>query len=376
MVLNLANANGGIGNIRGNILDFLFFALETGSSILLPGFSGRDEENIANVWGNWKAFGEFFDQEWFLEAMEHVCPAMEVFVLEEGMELKEAVNGERGNSWPGSRREDLGVGGSREKVIEGLQRFLEEVDGEGDGDEEMKVLNLERTLWDVDTRSLPLGVRRNFGGLLRIRPDIRRLAAVVVQSLAERFGVDIDPRDGIPRGAFYGAHLRTEADADAAGWLNDGEVNANFSAQTDAYIKHAVRKKLGVMYVATGNSSELALFREKAANHRPPITVVSKHDLLPQSELAAFKSLSWDQQALVDYEVMKRCSTFGGFVKSSFSYNVAMARNQWLEDQGWVLDDPWFVQHSEVGVSFDDGLSRIVGRDAWHEGRIPRGMWP
>lgn len=376
VVLNLANANGGIGNIRGNLLDFLFFALETSSSILLPGFSGRDEANIANVWGSWKGFGEFFDQDFFLEIFGKVCSDLEVFVLEEGMELKEAINGGRGNFRPGSRRGDLGVGTEREGVVKGLERYLEEVD-DGKGEEgEMQVLNLERTLWDVDTRALPLGFRRNFGGLLRIRRDIRRLAAVVVQSLAEKFGLSIDPRDGVPRGAFYGAHLRTEADAGAAGWLNDGEVNANFSAQTDAYIAHAVKKKLGVMYVATGNSSDLELFKRKAANHRPSITVVSKHDLLPQSELATFEKLSWDQKALIDYEVLKRCSVFGGFVKSSFSYNVAMARNQWLEDQGWVVDDPWSVQHSEVGVSFDDGLSRIVGRDAWHEGRIPRGMWP
>ena len=37
-ILNLDDANGGIGNIRGSILDFLFQAITTGSSIVLPTF--------------------------------------------------------------------------------------------------------------------------------------------------------------------------------------------------------------------------------------------------------------------------------------------------------------------------------------------------
>jgi hypothetical protein len=85
--------------------------------------------------------------------------------------------------------------------------------------------------------------------------------------------------------------------------------------------------------------------------------------------------LTWDQQGLVDYEVLKRCSKFSGIVKSSFAFNIAMTRSQWLEDRGVVVD-PYYVADAEDGVAFDDGLSRIVGRDAFHEHRIPRGMWP
>ncbi|CAK4033265.1 Hypothetical predicted protein [Lecanosticta acicola] len=377
LVFNLANANGGLGNVRGNILDFIFFAIEAGASIILPGFAGRDSENIGNVWGGHKHFGEFFDQEWFVETMGKVCPEMEVYVFEEGMKMKEAVNGERGNYMPRTRRMDSGFENTWKAAVEQLEGWLREVKTDDEAKDQeaggTTMVNLERTLWDVDTRSLPLGVRRNFGQMVRLRPDVRRLAAVAVQNLALRFGLDIDPGHAIPRHAFYGAHLRTEADAGGAGWLDD--ANANFSAQTDAYIEQSLKHKLRVMYVATGDESELALFREKASKHKPAINITSKYDLLPAREAAELKGLTWDQRALVDYEVLKRSSIFGGFVKSSFSYNVAMARNQWLEDQAWMAD-PWYAQHTETGVSFDDGLSRILGRDGWHEGRIPRGMWP
>lgn len=47
---NLANANGGIRNLRGNFLDFIFTAIEMGASIMLPGMAARDTDNLSNIW--------------------------------------------------------------------------------------------------------------------------------------------------------------------------------------------------------------------------------------------------------------------------------------------------------------------------------------
>ena len=41
LVFNVHNANGGIGNVRGNLLDFVFSAIEVGASIILPGMAKR-----------------------------------------------------------------------------------------------------------------------------------------------------------------------------------------------------------------------------------------------------------------------------------------------------------------------------------------------
>lgn len=368
LVFNLGNANGGIGNVRGNFLDFFFFAIEAGASIILPGMASRSQTDISNVWADRAAFDVLFDEGWFLSAMELACPQMAVYKPEKEQKMAEALPG---NYLPRSRRMDADPENNKKMYLEHLDAWLKEKP-EFKPDE-LNLVNLERTLWEVDTRSLTLGLRRNLGQILRTNPSVRRLAAVVVQKLASRYYIPIDPRDPVPKRAFYGAHLRTEADARNAGWLNG--PNTNFSAQTDAYIEHALKHKLNVMYVASGNATDLALFKAKAAAHRPPLNVTSKLDLLPPDDREILEHLTWDQQALVDYEVLKRCSVFGGLVKSSFSYGIAITRNQWLEDQGRVMD-PWFVMHEEVGVAFDDGISRVVGRDGWHESRIPRGMWP
>ncbi|KAK4550067.1 hypothetical protein LTR36_003034 [Oleoguttula mirabilis] len=368
LVFNLENANGGIGNIRGNFIDFLFFAIEAGASIILPGMASRSPTDISNVWADRAPFDMMFDEEWFLWAMGEACPQMAVYKPEKGQKMADALPG---NYLPRSRRLDVGPEYSKKMYLEHLDEWLKAK--AGFNPDELTLVNIERSLWEIDTRSLPLGLRRNFGQVLRINPTVRRLAALAVETLASRVYTHIDPRDAVPRRAFYGAHLRTEADARNAGWLN--EPNTNFSAQTDAYIKQALKHKLKVMYVASGNATDLALFKAKAAAHAPPLIVTSKLDLLPPDALEELKQLTWDQQALVDYEVLQRCSVFGGFVKSSFSYNIAITRNQWLEDEGRVTR-PWFVTHEEVGVAFDDGISRVLGRDGWHEARIPRGMWP
>ncbi|KAF2217722.1 hypothetical protein CERZMDRAFT_31796 [Cercospora zeae-maydis SCOH1-5] len=381
LVFNLFDANGGIGNVRGNVLDFLFTAIEMGASIIVPDMASRQEDDLSNVWGGRQELSAMFDEEWLVSTLARTCPEMKVYKVREGMEMVSAVEGvwscrtrRVDESFENTARrgwEALGewLGGNEDfKRRYGGVEMLARTDAE-----EPVVVNLARTLWDVDTRSLPMGMRRNFGQLLKVGSMYRGLAALVVWRLVERFGLELDPREAVPRGQFYGAHLRTADDAKNAGWMDVEGMNA--SAQMDEYINHAKEYDLRVIYVASGNSEDVEELRQRATVQDPPITVVSKTDLLPAHEASALSKLSWDQQALVDWEVLKRCSVFGGIVKSSFAYNIAMTRNQYLEDRN-LVNDPWAVLHSEHNLAFDDGLSRIFGRDSWHEQRIPRGMWP
>ncbi|GIZ43910.1 hypothetical protein CKM354_000712200 [Cercospora kikuchii] len=381
LVFNLHDANGGIGNVRGNVLDFLFTAIEMGASIILPGMASRQEDNLSNVWGGRQELSAMFDEAWLVNMLGKTCPEMKIYKIEEGMEMVPAVEG----VWTSrTRRVDEGFGNTAKEGWEALKGWLsgnEDFKRRYGGVEmlsravegEVVVVNLGRTLWDMDTRSLPRGLRRNFGQLVKVGAMYKGLAALVVWRLVERFGLDLDPSEAVPRGQFYGAHLRTADDAKNAGWMDVEGMNA--SAQMEEYIGHAKEHKLRVIYVASGNIEDVERLKQKAATEVPQIAVVSKTDLLPAHEASALSELSWDQQALVDWEVLKRCSVFGGIVKSSFAYNIAMTRNQYLEDRS-IVNEPWAVLHSEHNMAFDDGLSRIFGRDEWHERRIPRGMWP
>lgn len=366
LILNLADANGGIGNVRGNFLDFFMYAIEAGASIMLPDRAARNQDDLANVWAGRAAFDTFFDEKWFVSSITKACQQLTVHIPAENTTFETL----QGVYLPRSRRAHEEAEHDRNAYVKELDHWLQEA---GYKEDKLFMVNYIRSLWQFDTRGLPNGVRRTMGQILRINPTIRRIAAMVVQELAKRFDLQIDPRVPIPRNAFLGAHLRTESDAAKAGWLN--APNTDFSAQTDAYMRHAEAYHLNVMYVASGNASELERFKEKAAQHRPSLNVTSKLELLGPAQMEELNKLTWDQQALVDYEVLQRCSIFIGFVRSSFSYNIAMTRNQWLDDHG-LLVDPWLVLHSEEAVAFDDGYSRIIGRDENHETLIPRGMWP
>ena len=48
------------------------------------------------------------------------------------------------------------------------------------------------------------------------------------------------------------------------------------------------------------------------------ITVMTKSELLHGEDLEELKAMSWDQQALVDYEMMLKSSFFAGLQQSSF----------------------------------------------------------
>jgi len=79
--------------------------------------------------------------------------------------------------------------------------------------------------------------------------------------------------------------------------------------------------------------------------------------------------------------VLLKCSRFGGFTKSSCSWDIAIRRNlvgqEWNRIEGAeVREDSYKVLQGEEEVAFDGGLSRLGGHDGWHEMKILKGMWP
>lgn len=168
--------------------------------------------------------------------------------------------------------------------------------------------------------------------MLRFREDVRRLAATVLYAMDKQFAMGFDPDlPGVRPGLFYGAHLRTAADAKAAGWTP-------YARQAENYLTHARHKELSTIYLATGNQEDAKTFTETAANLS--ISVTTKEELLAgkrfQRELTEMNSLTWDQRGLIDYEVLLRSSVFGGTHESSFDWNVAMRRHVVVGNGRWA----------------------------------------
>lgn len=234
----------------------------------------------------------------------------------------------------------------------------------------------------------------NFGRMLRFRQDVRRLAATLLYAMDKKYGMGVDPDlPGVHPKLFYGAYLRTAADAKAAGWTP-------YVHQAEKYLKHAQHHKLQTIYLMTGNEADAKTFTETAANLS--VSVPTKEELLAgkgyQRELREMKSLTWDQKGLIDYEVLLRSSVFGGTHESSFSWNVAMRRHvvmgggQWTKISGesHKRDDAVEGGHTKGGdekevprlsgdynsrQSFKDDISIVFGPP--EDGQMfELSMWP
>ena len=78
---------------------------------------------------------------------------------------------------------------------------------------------------------------------------------------------------------------------------------------------------------------------------------------------------------MVDYEVLRRSTSFAGYAKSSFAFNIAITRNEFVD---WNRESLRLMPGDQrrEDLAFDDGVSRIWGRFEWQEERMLRGAWP
>lgn len=234
--------------------------------------------------------------------------------------------------------------------------------------------NLAFAQWNRLTHSPEFG--NSFPRLFRHLPQARRLAASVLWSLEKKMGrpavsdnILFSPEvpsnqsivnslgpNRLASGGFLGAHLRVAADAAAAHW-------PGYDAQAPFYIREAKARNLTDIYLATGSAENRETFRQDAA--REGLEVHVKEDMLDEEELVELGKMTWDQQALVDFEVLMHSAMFYGFVRSSYSWALALRRG--------TLPEAGTPEWSKDEHEYRDNLSAIAGR----YGSInPEGLWP
>ncbi|KUI67114.1 hypothetical protein VM1G_03584 [Cytospora mali] len=195
----------------------------------------------------------------------------------------------------------------------------------------------------------------SFASVLQFRNDTRILATKVLKALVDKFSLQVSLKQSILPNAFFGVHLRTEADSKFT-WESAGDYwfYSHYQNQMEVYLKQAPRSKPAAIYVASGDSAETAQFAADAARVPAPnnYTVVTKSDLLSGEDLGALEALTFDQQALVDYLVLLKASDFAGVAHSSFAWSVALKRHQYARRKMGYLDAPEML---------DDDLSKVYG---------------
>jgi hypothetical protein len=220
---------------------------------------------------------------------------------------------------------------------------------------------MAHTVFRWPTEADGLDFASHFGRILRVRPDIRRVAASGLFNLQKRFGLRLDPRNGIRQDSFVGVHLRTEADAEG--------IFANYETQADSYVTEVIDNQMPVVYVATGDTGEnVAALAARLRDH--DVTTIVKNDILDGQDLSTMRRLTWDQRALVDYEIMLHCGLMLGLSDSAFSWNLAMRRANAYRSHG---EPPPVEQRGDV--QWQDRFSTLFGRSDY--GSVFRAtIWP
>lgn len=197
-----------------------------------------------------------------------------------------------------------------------------------------------------------------FGKIVRFPQNVRVLAAKVLYAMQEMYGIKV-LKTGIAPNQFLGAHLRTEADADRAGYQR-------YESQSEHYLHMAEHINLSQIYVACGHIPDLERIRNAA--WKRDLNVLTKYDLLKGDDLKELTNLRWDQQALVDYGVLERASMLGGIEESSFAFNLAMKRHLLSRRRDHLVG-------GGEGITFQDEFTWLYGH-VGGSGHFVLAMWP
>ncbi|KAH8759941.1 hypothetical protein F5883DRAFT_426123 [Diaporthe sp. PMI_573] len=375
LVFTCNESYGGVGNIRNSILHCVRFAIQVGASLVLPRIVLRSPTDIGTIeTGQTAEFTYMFDQPHFLESMDVYCPQLRIHntaedvrdgldereILTLSLKPESLVEGgvprtgiPEPNAWPGQFRAWLN----------------EQIRTASEDTPNLVVVNLQRSYMTYPIYSDGEAFALTFASVLQFRNDTRALANKVLTSLVERFSLDVDLQDDILPNAFFGVHLRTEADSKKA-WESAGDYwfYSHYRNQVKVYLEQAPRSSPVAIYVASGDLAETARFAADAANVVPPhnYPVVSKMDLLAGADLDVLHALTFDQQALVDYLVLLKASDFAGVAHSSFAWSIALKRHQFAKKKGEFLDAPEML---------DDDLSKVYGTVKDFED-YPQVLWP
>lgn len=357
IVFTCNDSVGGIGNIRNSILNCVRYAISAGGSLVEPKIVLRNESDTAAIrTGLRTEFEYMFDRQHFRQSLLLSCPGLHLY------DTLEDIKGKTFHEPITLQPESLTV--DKKLEPEKWRGLFYNWLGEYISDlvDNTAVINLERSYLSYPIYTDGDGFAMSFGKILKFRTDISILATKTLLKLAERYSYDIDLLKPILPNFFLGVHLRTEYDSQQ-GWPVGDWVYSRYETQSKLYLEQANSSSISHIYVASGDLEEVAKFKVDAAASN--ITVTTKFDLLDETDKATLEALSWDQQGMVDFQVMTKASDFGGIGHSSFAWNIALLRHKYAERK----------DHLSGPQLLSDELSQIYGKPHQYP-EYARCLWP
>jgi len=336
--VNCEGRVGGIGNVRQEILQCTRLAIEIGAALIRPSMRLRSEGLIEYQTGPLIGFEYLFDTPKFEKRLAAACPRMRLFEDMQAVERKGNItrivrpwflpDDESGNPI------SLAAWTDENRAMNG----------------NITVIDMPLTMGQSQVCDDGAAFVDHFGELVEFRTDTQMLASNALSNLSLRFGVGNISSSRLNDSLFIGVHLRTEIDAANSRY-------PDYKTQSAEYLRIIRSRSPLAVYAASGDDISLELFTHDADALTPPVPIVTKWDLLSREDLELLDTLTWDQQAIVDFLILQKASYFAGITESSFAWGIAYAR-QVVSENG-TCSDP--MQNLPHPVLFQDEFSRIFG---------------
>lgn len=371
LIFNCDPPAGGIGKVRNAHLNCIRLAIEAGAELVMPEIVRRYDRDISKVTPHSKgtprgvSLDYFYDKDHLNWTLSTFCPQMRLY---------QSINDLWDQPMPNPiSTKEFKVDRVSDTVIKRPETWAPMFKEFFDTHSNPKTrtwptrINVVETMYAWPTTYDPPAFVQNFGRMLRFRHDTRQLAAFALYTLEKKLKVyGSMPKQWVEGGTsngFVGVHLRTEKDIWGANW-------PPYDEQAAYYLDYIVQSQLPVVYLASGATTEnITAITERARDFN--VTVVTKKDLLEPEELYYLSELTWDQQALVDWEIMLRARLVAGMAESAFAWNIAIRRASAIGYVGGGSDVVPVAEH----IRWQDRLSVIMGKKDKNS-NMQLAIWP
>lgn len=330
------------------VLACVRYAIEAGAAMTVPRILVRGENLSALKTGVREPLSYMFDEAWFVTNLRHNCPQLRIL-----NDIGHVDN--FADAHVTQKLQPAMLHRTRVSVAMNLHTktfradLLKWIGDQGAPQKPTTIQNpvivrlgLAAFEWSAHTDGASAWIE--FGRLLRWRSDVRELAHRALDALYQTY-----PDTA---GGFLGAHLRTESD------VKGRDLWIDYQTQRNSFIHTAREKNFSTIYIASGDADSIEKFSKSAKEHG--LTVATKFDLLTSLDAERLSSLSWDQQAMVDFLLLRQSLFFVGFAPSSFAFALAFARHLDVKPERFSLPE--------------DLRSKIVG--STNAAIYDHGMWP
>lgn len=279
----------GTTNIRNGMLTCVRWAIDGGMGLILPKLAARKDNDII-YFNHWEDYDYLFDLDMLKNTLQRECPQLKLYET----------------FYPIDQR-----------VISPANYH----DHHDYGTYKQKVDNLARQVNHTSDKTLVIWEDRPLLGWNFYREDnkIHESLYRAVNFKAELLSIASKVVSLLPT-KFVGIHLRNEEDFDAYSYNKQVVPLLEMMTNNFSYIN--------TIYVAVGTPAIEEKFRTDMNAH--DFEVISKRSLLNTTENAdLYKKMneySFDQRAVIDFQILKHAEYFFGIGLSSFAYGVAFER--------------------------------------------------